>query len=99
MNIFVNMLSWCNIVHDVGIMYHCSILSPELVVLSDEILEMLKVIRRGIQVDRETLALDVIRNVGPGGHYLNPVSYTHLDVYKRQVPSWRLKKLMLQVGF
>ena len=71
MNIFVNMLSWCNIVHDVGIMYHCSILSPELVVLSDEILEMLKVIRRGIQVDRETLALDVIRNVGPGGHYLN----------------------------
>ena len=34
MNIFVNMLSWCNVVHDVGIMYHCSILSPELVVLS-----------------------------------------------------------------
>lgn len=71
MNSFVNMLSWCNIVHDVGIMYHCSILSPELVVLTNEILDMLKVIRQGIQVDDEMLALDVIKQVGPTGHYLN----------------------------
>lgn len=73
MGIFVNLLSWCNVVHDVGIMYHCSALSPELVVLSDEILDMLKVIRRGIKVNDETLALDVIKNVGPGGHYLEQV--------------------------
>lgn len=70
MNSFVNMLSWCNIVHDVGIMYHCSILSPELVVLTNEILDMLKVIRQGIPVNDEMLALDVIKQVGPTGHYL-----------------------------
>jgi trimethylamine--corrinoid protein Co-methyltransferase len=70
MNSFVNMLSWCHVVHDVGIMYHCSILSPELVVLTNEILDMLKVIRQGIRVDDEMLALDVIKQVGPGGHYL-----------------------------
>lgn len=70
MNSFVNMLSWCHVVHDVGIMYHCSILSPELVVLTNEILDMLKVIRQGIRVDDEMLALDVIKQVGPGGNYL-----------------------------
>jgi trimethylamine--corrinoid protein Co-methyltransferase len=70
MTSFVNLLSRCNVVHDVGIMYHCSILSPELVVLADEILDMLAVVRRGIRVDEETLALDVIGRVGPAGHYL-----------------------------
>ena len=29
--------------------------------------------------------LETIRNRPAQGHYLQPVSYTHLDVYKRQV--------------
>lgn len=83
MNSLTSLLSWANIVHDIGIMDHCSILSPELVVLTNEILDMLKVIRHGITVDAETLALDVIKQVGPGGHYL-----AHEHTYKHFKDIW-----------
>lgn len=44
--------------------------SPEMVVICDEIVHMVKHILRGIAISDETLALDVIREVGPGGSYL-----------------------------
>jgi len=40
------------------------------VVLANEIISMVKRIARGIQVDDETLALDVIHKAGPGGNFL-----------------------------
>ncbi len=39
-------------------------------VLDDEILGMARTIQKGVRVDDETMAVDVINNVGPGGHYL-----------------------------
>lgn len=39
-------------------------------VMDDEIIGMANVVKQGIQVDEETLALDQIENVGPGNHYL-----------------------------
>ncbi len=44
--------------------------SPEMVVICDELVHMIKRILAGITVDDETLALDVIREVGHGGSYL-----------------------------
>jgi trimethylamine--corrinoid protein Co-methyltransferase len=44
--------------------------SQEMVVICDEIVHMVKRILDGITVNDETLALDVIRSVGPGGDYL-----------------------------
>lgn len=70
MQIFSTILSKANIVHDVGVMDHCNSVSPELVVLADEIIEGLKHYSQGIEVDEEEFALDVIEKVGPGGHYL-----------------------------
>ena len=41
--------------------------SAEACVLADELVGMLKVMMQGVPVDDETLALDVIRQIGPGG--------------------------------
>ncbi len=38
--------------------------------MSDEIIAMTKRIMRGIEVSDETLILDLIDRVGPGGHFI-----------------------------
>ena len=69
--IFSSMLSKASLIHDVGVADHCNNICPELVVLSDEIIEMIKHFTQGIAVDSEELALEVIKKVGPGGAYLS----------------------------
>lgn len=59
-----------NLVHDVGYTEYGATGSLYQVVLGDEIIGMVKRMMRGIEVTDETLALDVIDNVGPGGHFL-----------------------------
>lgn len=65
-----SVLSGANMVHDVGLMDHATMISPELMVLTDEIIGMTGVMFRRLVVDDESLALDLIRKVGPGGNYL-----------------------------
>ncbi len=43
---------------------------PELLVIDNEILESMRRFVRGFEINDDTLALDVIRKVGSGGHYL-----------------------------
>jgi trimethylamine--corrinoid protein Co-methyltransferase len=45
-------------------------MSPEMLIIGDEIIEEALRIARGIQVNDYTLAVDVIRKVGPGGNFL-----------------------------
>ena len=68
--ILTTMLSKANIIHDVGIMDHCNSVSPETVVLADELIEGFKHYSSGISVEDEDFALDVIKEVGHGGHYI-----------------------------
>jgi trimethylamine--corrinoid protein Co-methyltransferase len=68
--IFSSMLSKANLIHDVGVADHCNNVCPELVVLSDEIIETIQHYTQGIAVDSQELALGVIKKVGPGGAYL-----------------------------
>jgi len=63
-------LSGVNLVHDVGYLENSMIASHEMLVASDEIISMVKRIMRGIEITEDTLALDVIHEVGPGGHFL-----------------------------
>jgi trimethylamine--corrinoid protein Co-methyltransferase len=63
-------LSGANLIHDVGYLESGLIGSYDMLVMSDEIISMVKHILKGIQVDEEHLALDVIDRVGPGGHFL-----------------------------
>jgi len=59
-----------NMVHDVGLMDHATMISPELMVLTDEIVDMAEVMLRKLDVDEESLTLDLVGKVGPGGSYL-----------------------------
>ncbi len=59
-----------NLNHDVGYIEYGSTASLEMLVICDEIIGMARRIVRGIEVNPETLAVDVIDQVGPGGHFL-----------------------------
>ncbi len=63
-------LSGANLIHDVGYLESGLLGSLDMLALSDEIISMVKRILRGVRVEEETLALDVIANVGPGGHFV-----------------------------
>lgn len=63
-------LSGANLIHDLGFLESALIGSHEMVVLSDEIIGMVKRLLSGIRVDDETLAVEVVKDVGPGGNFL-----------------------------
>lgn len=70
MSIFIAAQSGANLVHDVGYTGSGSMGSLYQLVMCDEIIGMVKRFMRGIPVNDDTLALDVIDEVGPGGHFL-----------------------------
>lgn len=78
-------LSGADMVHDVGLMDHCTMVSPELIVLTDEIIGMVDVSMQGVEINDATLALDLIEKVGPGGNFLNE-DHTYEHFKKFWVP-------------
>jgi trimethylamine--corrinoid protein Co-methyltransferase len=62
-------LSGANLVHDVGFTEAANSASLELIAATDEFISMIGTIMNGIQVTPETLALEVMDRVGPGGSY------------------------------
>ena len=64
-------LAGLNLIHDVGYMSNGMVCSTAQLVLGDENIGMAKHFIRGIEVNRETLAREVIEKVGPGGHFLD----------------------------
>ena len=69
MSVLVSALCGANLIHDVGFLDSHLTSSYDLVVLSNEIISMAKRMMQGILIDEETLALDAIDKVGPGGHF------------------------------
>ena len=59
------------VLHAAGILSSFNCFSPEKFVIDDEVLSGIRVARRPIEVDDETLALDVVRAAGPGGTVLS----------------------------
>lgn len=59
-----------NLVHDVGYLESGLTCSYEMIVLGDEMIGMVRRLLKGIEITPETLALDAIHEVGPGGDYL-----------------------------
>lgn len=65
-------LSGGNYIHDaVGVLGFGTTVSYEQYVIDDEINGMILRIVRGIEVNEDTLAVDLIKNVGPGGVFCN----------------------------
>jgi len=64
-------LSGNNLVHDVGYLNSGLTASLEMIVLCDEIIDYTRRVGAGIEVSDDTLALDLIDDVGPRGHFLD----------------------------
>ena len=70
MNVLVNVLAGGNFVHDVGFTDGAMSGSLDQIVFCDDVISYAKRIGRGVEVDEDTLAEDVIRAVGWGGNFL-----------------------------
>jgi trimethylamine--corrinoid protein Co-methyltransferase len=69
--ILTTALAGGNLSHDVGYIEYGLTASMEMTVLNDEIIGLVRRILGGIDVSEETMAVDLIDQVGPGGHFLN----------------------------
>ena len=63
-------LAGSSLLHDVGYIESGLTASWELIVMADEIIDEIKHFLKGIEVNQETLAVDVIDKVGPEGNFL-----------------------------
>ncbi len=68
-----------------GLLEAYTLLYPEKLLLDDEIYQSIKLMTEGMQVSAETLAVDEIMEVGPGGHFLDR-DYTLKNIRKRWRP-------------
>ncbi len=59
-----------NLIHDVGYLESGLTTSYEMLLAMDEVIGLVKRLVGGMEVSEETLALDLIERVGPGGHFL-----------------------------
>ncbi len=63
-------LDGANLIHDCGYLGQGFVASPEMIVFADEVIGYVKRYMRGFDLDPEHLAVEVIQQVGPGGHFL-----------------------------
>ncbi|NWG12622.1 MAG: trimethylamine methyltransferase family protein [Acidobacteria bacterium] len=68
--IFMQALSGENLIHDVGYLESGLTASLDSIVMCDEFIGVAKRMIQGFELSEETLALDVIHEVGPEGHFL-----------------------------
>ncbi len=72
MSLLMAQVSGANFVlHAAGILESYNCMSYEKFIMDDEVCGMVKRIRKGYQVNTDTLGLDVIKEAGPGGHFLD----------------------------
>jgi trimethylamine--corrinoid protein Co-methyltransferase len=70
-SVLASLLAGSNLVHDVGYLEAGLTTSPEMIVLTAEMIDMLRTFMAGVSLDAESLALDVIHSVGPGGEFIS----------------------------
>jgi trimethylamine--corrinoid protein Co-methyltransferase len=70
MSIYMAALTGSNLVHDVCYLESAMASCYEMVVLGNEMIAMVKQMMKGIEFTPETMAIDVIDQVGPTGNYL-----------------------------
>jgi trimethylamine--corrinoid protein Co-methyltransferase len=81
----LSMQAGSNLNHDIGYLGFGLTCAPEMVVIVDEIIAMNRRALAGIEVNEDTLALEVIAAVGPGGDFLRT---RHTRLHARDL-QWR----------
>jgi trimethylamine---corrinoid protein Co-methyltransferase len=66
-------LDGANLIHDVGYLGQGLLGHPAAIVMCDEIISYVKRIMRGFDINENTLAMDLIDRVGPGGNFLSEI--------------------------
>jgi trimethylamine--corrinoid protein Co-methyltransferase len=75
-------LSGADLVHDVGLLGNATVVMPEMIVATDEIVAMLPHLIGPLEASEEDLAVDVFKDVGPGGEF---VTHEHTFAHFRDV--------------
>jgi trimethylamine---corrinoid protein Co-methyltransferase len=70
-SVLVALLSGTNLAHDIGYLEAGMMSSPEMMLLCAENISMMRRFMGGISLDAESLALETIDQVGPGGDFLS----------------------------
>ena len=101
MNAFLNAVAGINLIHNCGTIAHGSSGSLEMGVICDEIINYVQRLLTEIEVNDETLAVDLIRRIGPAGSFMaEKHTRTHLDkgailhpkLFNRQaIADWKAK--------
>ncbi len=76
------LLAKTNLNHDVGYLEAGLANSPEYMVLTNDIISMNRAFVRGVRIDDESLAVEVVNDVGPGGQFL---SHEHTMAHWREL--------------
>jgi trimethylamine--corrinoid protein Co-methyltransferase len=86
LTLFDEMLNGANLIHDVGYLDCATTGSLEFLAFCDEVIGWLRRYFRKLEISEETLALDLIHEVGPDGHFIDR-PHTARHVREDWVPS------------
>ena len=71
LSVMMAKFSGANLIHDVGYVESGLTTSYEMIVLTDELVALTDHLMKGIEITDETLMLEEIHTVGPGGHFMD----------------------------
>jgi trimethylamine--corrinoid protein Co-methyltransferase len=71
LSVMMAKLSGANLIHDVGYVESGLTGSYEMIVLTDELVALTDNLIKGIEITEDTLMLDEIHKIGPGGHFMD----------------------------
>lgn len=93
-------LGGADLIFDAGSIECGLMFSPEIAVVSDEVMGMYRRYQQGISLDDESLAMDVIREVGPGGFFLGEQhTLEHFrDMWEPSLMSWEARSIWEENG-
>ncbi|MEM1545585.1 MAG: trimethylamine methyltransferase family protein [Candidatus Methanomethylicia archaeon] len=101
MNTLVSAFSGINLIHDFGYLAGGSIGSMEMAVIGDEVAGIVKRILKGVRIDDESLAVDLIKNIGPEGQFMSQkhtLKFLRREVYTPTLFDRKPESLWLSEG-
>jgi trimethylamine--corrinoid protein Co-methyltransferase len=86
-SILMSALSGVNLVHDVGYLGQGTIGNPAAIVMCNELISYVRRMMRGFEISQDTIPIDLIRRLGPGGNYLvekHTAEHHRLELWRPQ---------------
>ena len=68
--VMASALAGTDLVRSAAFLYHARVSSPEVIVFGNEVVDMVKVLLNGIEINKETLPIDMMVRMGPKAGYL-----------------------------